>query len=764
MWSLGFGLERVAWLALDRPRIVACFMLVLVALSAFGATRIVFDEDIRGVFAGETEAYRNYVFVTDEFADPENETLLLVEAPDLGKPDIFARLLDLQLELQLLDGVESAFSLFALREPPDADGNAPLIVDDPSGGLTPALVDRIRNHPLLGSRLLSADAKSMVYVVTPSEKKAPLSTIRALKSSVEALSGEILAGTDVKATVTGFPAIRAGIIDILIRDQIVLNIAGAAIGFIMSLIVFRSFVGALLTAVPAITGGLVVIGGLGLLGIPVTAMSNIVPALVMIVGYADGIHLSHSWRSYRDTGKGVIEAEWLAQADVGAACMLTALTTSVSFLSLTISDVAVVSGFGWTGAVGMLVGGMIVLVMHALGVRLIGRFWKRSTGKNPDLFAPLAAPCAGICRFAVGHARSIALVVAGLFIVLAAAYAQLPPQHSVREHLPRDNPANAALGRIDQTFGGAFPLNIVVPLNGLSPTSPEALAKIGAVQKAIGAVKGVEQPLSLWSLVEWLRGGADAATSEHLDRLLEAMPETTRSRFLGRDGSSTLISASVRDAPTYQMAPLIEAVQAAAKAAGGPGILVTGVTVVTTVESARTIDNLNVSLTFAIFADLFIMIVAFRNWSIGAIAVFSNTLPVLATCALLLLLGKGMQFSTVIAMTVAFGVTVDETTHYLNRFLRGHPQSMSLESRLIATSRHVGPVLIGTTVIILAGLTTTLTSGLPTVTLFGGITAATLGFALISDLLFLPALIAGPARHWFEKPHDLKQVAGNESV
>jgi predicted RND superfamily exporter protein len=272
-----------------------------------------------------------------------------------------------------------------------------------------------------------------------------------------------------------------------------------------------------------------------------------------------------------------------------------------------------------------------------------------------------------------------------------------------------------------------------------------------AVHEAVAKIPGVESPLSLWSLVTWLGGSADEETSARLDADLEQLSPAARSRFLGQDGNATLVSASVKELPTYVTLPLIDEIERVAKQAGGPGVIVTGVTVVTARESTRTIDDLNVSLTFAILGDLTIMILAFRNFWVGFLAVLSNTLPVLGTCAVLFLMGRGMQLNTVIALIVAFGVTVDETTHYLNHFIH-HGRSRQLGDRLVETTRQVGPVLISTTVIILCGLATTLTSGLPTVTLFGLITALTLLFALVGDLLFLPALIAGPTRRWFEQP------------
>src|SRR5258706_2934953 len=95
-------------------------------------------------------------------------------------------------------------------------------------------------------------------------------------------------------------------------------------------------------------------------------------------------------------------------------------------------------------------------------------------------------------------------------------YLAVPPEHSIREHLPSNNVANAALGRFDQNFGGAFPVEVLIPLNGADATSPEALAKIGSIHRAVAAVPGVYTPVSLWSLVEWIGGNPAEATAARL--------------------------------------------------------------------------------------------------------------------------------------------------------------------------------------------------------------------------------------------------------
>ncbi|MCR4283339.1 MAG: MMPL family transporter, partial [Bauldia sp.] len=482
MKSIGFGLERIAWPALLWPRVTGTVFCVLLALAAFGITRLSFDEDLRNTFASGSDAYKFYATATSEFVDPENETILLVEGDDIGEPATFQKLQDFQFELQLTDGVDSVYSLFALREAPNERGDAPLLVKDAGPGLSPELADRIRAHPVLGAKLLSTDGKAMVFVVTPSEQKAPLSVARVLNAKVESLAATMLADSHLTATVTGYPAIRIAIVDLLKRDQLVLNGIGAMIGFVMSLIAFRSIVGASLTAFPAILAGLAVLGGMGLLGAHVTVMSNVIPALVMILGYADGMHLSHAWRKHRDEGKSPLEAEWATQKEVAPACILTALMVAGAFGSLGLSDIALVRGFAISGALAMLVGCPMVLVGHAVGVLLIGRFWARGP-TTLDLLQRAEEPSAALARFVVTWSRPIGLISLGLTVVFAAMYWAAPPEHSVREHLPARNAANAALGRYDAEFGGAFPVQIVVPGSELPVTAPERLRQIGDIQR-----------------------------------------------------------------------------------------------------------------------------------------------------------------------------------------------------------------------------------------------------------------------------------------
>ena len=395
----------------------------------------------------------------------------------------------------------------------------------------------------------------------------------------------------------------------------------------LSLVVFRSLTAAVLVAAPGIAAGAVVLGFMGLVGAPVTVLSNVVPALVMILGYADAMHLSHAWRHHRDRGALALEAERRHSATSAAACMLTALTVAGAFLSLSFTDIALVREFAFLGAAAMVAGCAVVLVVHALAAIAIGRFWQDAgRGAGDVLAADGGAQRRAWARsWCAARGRSrCSLGVA--FVVFGAMYLSVPPEHTIREHLPSDNVANAALGRFDQNFRRRLPGEILIPLDGLDPTSPAALARVGAVHRAVAAVPGVHTPLSLWSLVDWLGGAADEATSAKLKALLAlARPETV-SRLLSADGTA-LLTVSTEEAPSRVTAALIDGIEAATAAAnGGRPLTVTGVTVLTAREAARTINSLNGSLSIAVFGDIFLMVLAFRNLAIGIVSVIANTL------------------------------------------------------------------------------------------------------------------------------------------
>jgi hypothetical protein len=129
-------------------------------------------------------------------------------------------------------------------------------------------------------------------------------------------------------------------------------------------------------------------------------------------------------------------------------------------------------------------------------------------------------------------------------------------------------------------------------------------------------------------------------------------------------------------------------------------------------------------------------------------AVLPAIFPILASGVLLWLLGLGLQFASIVALTVSFGLGLSATIHFLNRMrLEDRPEqdpAIGVERATVL----VGPALILTTVVLACGLAVTVFSDLPSLRLFGWLSAFAMMAALFADLLILRPTIMFLLRSW----------------
>ena len=127
-------------------------------------------------------------------------------------------------------------------------------------------------------------------------------------------------------------------------------------------------------------------------------------------------------------------------------------------------------------------------------------------------------------------------------------------------------------------------------------------------------------------------------------------------------------------------------------------------------------------------------------------AIIPNFLPILGTELYLYSSGAGLQLTTIIALTIAFGIAVDDTIHFLSAYVRARDEGIDHELAVEYALDRVGPALVATTLILCAGTFVVIFSALPQVALFGTLAVLTFILALLGDLLILPALLIAGGR------------------
>ena len=165
-------------------------------------------------------------------------------------------------------------------------------------------------------------------------------------------------------------------------------------------------------------------------------------------------------------------------------------------------------------------------------------------------------------------------------------------------------------------------------------------------------------------------------------------------------------------------------------------------------NSARLITQLNEALWIAMALVAVLLGLLFRSAFASLISILPSLFPVVAAGTVLWLAGAGLEFSSVIALVVIFGLGVDALIHFLNRLRReerpGEDPALAIRRARVL----VGPAIILTTIVPAFGLRVTVFSDLPSLRLFGGVCAITLLASLIGDLVFLPATVALVRKFW----------------
>jgi uncharacterized protein len=346
----------------------------------------------------------------------------------------------------------------------------------------------------------------------------------------------------------------------------------------------------------------------------------------------------------------------------------------------------------------------------------------------------------------VGRPALFSLVDLAIVAALAVVYSGLEPSYRLADEVPDKEQALSASGRLDAEISGSNPIQVLITFPpGLGLYTPQTLATIADVQRVLESQPGVGNVWSLESLRRWLTEQMGLSSLSALRQYVNELPIYLVRRFIAKDEKSVVVFGLVPDKNLTHLVPIVDKLDvrldAVRKADPGYGIAVTGLPVIAARNSAGMINKLNRALTveFA-FIAAFIGL-AFRSLRIGLACLPSGIFPIVAAGSLLRVLGYGLQFSGVVALTVSFGLGLSATIHFLNRMTQTRRDDDDPAIAVEEATVLMGPALILTALVLACGLAALVFSDLPPLRLFGWLGALAMLAALIADLLILRPVI-----------------------
>lgn len=497
-------------------------------------------------------------------------------------------------------------------------------------------------------------------------------------------------------------------------------------------------------------------------GATMNAILIVLPPLVFMLTVSAGIHLANYFLEELAQGAGP-QAPYRALLKAIGPCFLAAATTVIGLASLCISEVAPVRQFGWVGSVGLSVC-VLLLFLLIPGMMKLREQW-RGVPTTPASPVPDLTPVdRGPPRFSFlsnwiyRHAFLIRWGCAATMLLCGYGLFHLRTSVDVFSLLDEKNRAVEDFHWIESRIGPLVPIEVVIEFDrDCTLDTLYRAAVVAAVQRKLSNISGLDGEMSAVTFMPPLPRSGGLGGSVRKSAFVALVQRSRQSLIAGSyladtpSGEAWRISARIPGLAQYDYGDFLQLVDAEVGEVIGqldpvhqPHIQTssTGVLMlVHRIQEALLVDLFNSYLSALVLVTL-VMMFSLRSILGGLIAMLPNLFPTVVMFGLLGWNGQSIDIGSVMTASVALGIAVDGTFHFLKWFIHATKQGASQAAAISSAFHHCGRSLIQTTLICACGLLVYSWSDFLPARNFAWILMLMLVTALVGDMILLPSLLA----------------------
>ena len=745
--------------------ITLCIVAVLTAGSVFLISQLRFDYDFEKFFPTdhpETEFYKTFreVFETDN----DFIVVSLVNNKGVLDHDFLQKVDSLTSLFQSIDNIVEVLSPTRLEE---------VIVDPVFGSVFRKPVLRWNepvDYPTDSASIFSNE--NYVGTFFSADKKTIALQLKHSSGLSKTLCDKV--SYDVENAISQFHfdashAIGRALgqrvyVDMMVRELIMFVALSAFLTMLFLFIAFRTLWNIIVPMMVVIITILWTLGLMKLMGKDIDIMLTVLPTILFVVGISDSVHILTRYLTQLREGMTKLEALRFALKNTRLATFLTSLTTAVGFGTLIFNSIQPISDFGIYTSIGVMLAFCITYLLLPAVLFLTPPPRVFSTKKTSDFWTTALH---NAFRILLGH-RKKALVAGGvLTCAVIAGMARLDADNYMLEDLGEDHILKKEFRFAEQHFAGVRPFEMAIILpDTADPFNPELMVELDKLDYYLRNVYGVGNLVSPVKLVKeaWktLHGGSAEYYKIPSDKKdLRDIRKLFRRRemkevaglFIAEDEHLLRFSGKVGDKGRNFFEQKDEMLASFVRDSIQPGLFtykITGTAVLIDLNNTYLSRNMIWSLLLSVIIIGLLMGLLFRSAMIGFLSVIPNIIPLLMVAGIMGYAGIQIKISTSIIFTIAFGIAVDDTVHYLVKLRLFLNQGYSLAYASKRTIITTGKAMVVTTLILCAGFVTLVFSDFMGTFYIGLLIGLTLILALLYDLFLTPMLIL-----FFYKPRRL---------
>jgi predicted RND superfamily exporter protein len=563
--------------------------------------------------------------------------------------------------------------------------------------------------------------------------------------------------TKLNVRVSGMPYIRTLNSQNIIDEIGKFIIAALGVTSLIFFFFFRSWRATFISMVVVLIGVMWTFGIIGLLEYEITVLTALIPPLIIVIGIPNCIFLINKYQ--HEVNKHGNKAKSLQRVitKIGNATLMTNVTTASGFATFIITESTLLKEFGTVASLSILA----IFMLCLLSIPIIYSYMPMPKDKhlehlNKRWITTFVDWMERMVRY-----KKITIYVTALVLLVASIIGiyQIKISGSLIDDMPRKAEFYKDIKFFENEFNGVMPLEIMVDTKrkkGVMKLSN--LKRMDELEELITETPQLSKPISVVSLVKYSKQAYyngnpkyyQLPSSQENSFILSYAKNSSQDvdllkNFVDSTGQYARITTFMKDVGTDKMERIEENLREKIDKVfpeENYNVTLTGKAYLFQKGTYFLVNNLILSLSLAIVLISLFMAYMFRSFRMIIVSLIPNLLPLLVTAGLMGYLGVPIKPSTILVFSIAFGISVDDTIHFLAKYRQElQANHWKIRKSVYAALRETGVSMFYTSIVLFFGFSVFIISSFGGTVALGALVSVTLLFAMLANLLLLPSLL-----------------------
>ncbi len=558
--------------------------------------------------------------------------------------------------------------------------------------------------------------------------------------------------------ISGMPYIRTLNSQNIVDEIGLFVIAALLVTSLIFFLFFRSFRATFISLIVVCVGVMWTLGILGFLRYEITVLTALIPPLIIVIGIPNCIFLINKYQHEVKLHGNKVKSLQRVITKIGNATLMTNVTTASGFATFIITESKLLKEFGVVASLSILA----IFILCILIIPIIYTFLPYPQERHLEHLNKrwIGGFVDWMERMVREKRITIYITSLALLIICIIGIYKIKISGSLIEDMPKKAEFFQDIRFFEEEFNGIMPLEIMVDTKRKKGVMKLAtLKRMNELEDLIIETPELSKPISVVSLVKYSKQAYSNGNPKYYqlptsqeNLFLSAYIKNSASgdinllnNFVDSTGQYARITTFMKDIGTDKMKRIEENILNKIDKVFPKeryDVTMTGKALVFQKGTTYLVKNLALSLSLAIFLISLFMAYMFRSFRMIIVSLIPNLLPLVVTAGLMGYLGVPIKPSTILVFSIAFGISVDDTIHFLAKYRQElQANNWRIKKSVYAALRETGVSMFYTSIVLFFGFSVFTISSFGGTVALGALVSATLLFAMLSNLLLLPSLL-----------------------